>query len=208
MDNRISEILEENAGKFNNKEIDSTQMLKKVEEFFDQCTDFDDVEKLISYCLYDESGAGIVVAKSLAQRAVTQRAQGKIGPTDRFGKSVSQAVENLILAKSFAQYATPHDKNEFMMYFNKANELASDSFDYRLLAGRLYEACRDIGDPTIDPDFVRTKTLMQRAVDLSVQENSLPGLEDMESMAKTQINDKDYAKSITALKKKVKKANQ
>lgn len=135
-------------------------MLKKVEEFFDHCADFDDVEKLISYCLYDESGAGIVTAKLLAEKAVTLRAQGKIGPTDRFGKLVSQAIENLILAKAFAQYSTPQDKEEFMMYFNKANELASDSFDYRQLAGTLYDACRNIGDPTIDSDFVRTKTLM------------------------------------------------
>ena len=208
MDEKVVKILEENSKKFSNQEISALEMLSAVEGVFDKCVDFDDVAGLIFDCLRDESGAGMITAKSIAAKAVSQRIQGKMGPTDRFGKMLSPALEYLILAKAFAKYSSPNDREEFMLYFDKANELASDSFDYRQLAGNLYDACRDLGEPAIDPDFVRVRSLMQRAVDLSVQENSLPGLEDMESMAKFQIKDKELTKSISALKRKLKKANQ
>ncbi len=206
MEIEIAEALNKNSEKFKSQEIDLTQMLKVVEECFEKCVNFDDLESIILYCLEDKSGAGIALAKTLTERAVHKREQGQLKPVERFGKAVSLTIEFLIIANAFVRYQ-PNGKELFMVYFNRADGLASESFDYRQLAGSLYDACWKAEDPTIDPDYVRTRELMRRAVELSVQENSLTGLEDMESMAKDQINDKDFAKSITALKRKMKKAN-
>lgn len=205
MDDKILETLEFNQSKFAENKINSTQLGKAICEFVDKCESFDDVATLISYCRNDESGAAIIVAKNMVEQALLLRREGKIGPVDRNGQPASVTVELLILANSFAKYSPPNDKETYLSLFKRAHDAAGGSFDFRQLAGSLYNACKNIGDSTIDPDFVLTKELVKKAADLSLEENSLRGIEDMASMAKDQLKDKDLTKYVATLKKKLKK---
>ena len=205
MDDKILEVLDSNQSKFEENKIDSTQMGKAICGCVDKCSDFDDVETLVFYCIKDESGSGIGYAKEVVEKALLLRKAGKISPVDRNGKAVSEAIELLILANSFAKFSRPNDKDTYLSLFSKARVVAGGSFDFQMLAGSLYDACKNIEDSNIDPDFALTKELIKKAADLSFEENSLQGIEDMASMAKSQINDKDLVKYVTALKKKLKK---
>ena len=205
MDDKILEALDSNQSKFEENKIDSTQMGKSICGFVDKCNNFDDVETLVFYCIKDESGSGIGFAKEVVEKALLLRKAGKIGPVDRNGKAVSETIELLILANSFAKFSRPNDKDTYLSLFNKAHVVAGGSFDFRMLAGSLYDACKNIEDSTIDPDFALTKELVKKAADLSLEENSLRGIEDMASMAESQMNDNDLAKYVAALKKKIKK---
>ena len=205
MDEKIHETLDSNQSKFEKNKIDSTQLGKAICGFVDKCNSFDDVQTLVFYCIQDESGSGIGFAKEVVAKALLLRKAGEIGPVDRNGKAVSETIELLILADSFAKFSRPNDKDTYLSLFNKAHDVSGGSFDFRMLAGSLYDACGNIEDSTIDPDFVLTKELVKKAADLSLEENSLLGIEHMASMAKSQINDKDLAKYVAALKKKIKK---
>jgi hypothetical protein len=205
MDDKILDALDLNQSKFEENKIDSTQRGKVICGFVDKCQNFNDVETLVLRCIEDKSGPGILFAKEAVEKALVLRKSGKIGPIDRNGKAVSETIELLILANSFAKFCQPNDKETYLSLFNKAHVAAVGSFDFRMLAGSLYDACRNIEDTTIDPDFALTKELAKKAADLSLDENSLLGIEDMASMAKNQLNDKDLAKYVAALKKKIKK---
>jgi hypothetical protein len=63
MDEKILEVLDSNQSKFEESKIDSTQVGKAICGFVDKCSNFDDVEILIYYCIKDESGLGIRFAK-------------------------------------------------------------------------------------------------------------------------------------------------
>jgi len=207
MEDKIIEALDLNQSKFEENKIDSTQLGNAICGFVDKCTNFSDVEILIFYCLQDESGSGIKFAKQVVDKALLLRKTGKIGQVLRNGKETSETYQLLILANSFAKCDRPNDKDTYLSLFNMAHVVANGSMDFRMLAGSFYSACVNIEDSSIDPDFVLTKELIKKAADLSLEENSLPGIEDMASMAKEsrQLNDKDLVKYITALKKKLKK---
>jgi hypothetical protein len=205
MDDKILETLDLNESKFEENKIDSTQMGKAIFGFVDKCNNFDDVETLVSYCIKDKSGSGIQFAKEVVEKALLLRKEGKIGPVHRKGQEVSETIELLILANSFAKFSRPNDKGTFLDLFNKAHGVAVGSFDFRQLAGALFDACKNIEDPTIDQDFSLTKELVKKAADLSLEENSLLGIDDMASMAKSQLGDKDLTKYVATLKKKIKK---
>ena len=204
MDAKILETLDSNLTKFEGNKIDSTQMGEVIFQFVEKCDDFDDVETLIFYCVKDESGKGIEFAIKVIEKAVLLRKNGAIGPVNRNGKIVTETVELIILANSIAKFSTPNDKQTYLSLFNKAHTAAKVSFDFQILAASLFSACENFEDPTLDIDFTLTKLLAKKTADLSLEENNLLGIESIESMAKDQLKDKDLAKYVTALKKKIK----
>jgi hypothetical protein len=176
-------------------------VVKNIQE----CSDIDDVELLLMYCLNDESGVGLECAKKLAAKAVGLRETDVLQPVVRNGIPVSKSVEMLILANSFSKYSKPNDKEIYLKIFGKAHTYAKDSFDNQLLAHSLYQACNNIGDQTIDTNFTLTTELIKKAANLSVEESNTACFEALTYMAKDRLKDKELVKFISTQKKKTKK---
>ncbi len=179
-------------------------MVNIVSQYVDKCVDFDDIRSMIFYYITDETGVGIGFAKDLVDKALRLRSAGKLAAVERNHSPISKTAEMLILADSFADYSRPKDKEAYLSLFAKAHGAAETSFDFQLLAGSLCAACGNIEDPSIDSEFVLTKELVKKAAELALEENSIGGIEDMAYMAKDRLGDKDLAKYIATLKKKLK----
>ena len=202
MNEKILEILEQNQIKFDEKKIDAAEMGAFAKKSVDQCEDLDEVCTLIFYCLNDDSGVGLGIAKDIAAQALALRKSGCLRPVERNGP-VSATVELLILAKAFAKYGKPNDKEIYLSIFERAREEAKKAFDYQLLSYSLFEACDCFGDPLMDVDFVLTKDLVRRAADLSFEEKNIACINDLSYLAKDRLKDKDLVKYIAARKKKI-----
>ena len=205
MNEKILEQLEVNQNKYEEGTINGVQMTAFVVENIGECSDFDDVETLLMYCMNDESGVGLECAKILASKAIDLRETDLLRSVERNEIPVSRTVEMLILANSFSKYSRPNDKEIYQTIFAKAHAGAKDAFDYQLLANSLYEACNNIGDLNIDANFTLTIELIKKAADIAVEENNILCFEALAYMAKDRLKDKELIKSIAAQKKKIKK---
>jgi len=168
------------------------------------CSNLDEVDNLFFYALRDDWEEGIAVCEEIAGEALKLRNAGKIGGLERGDKEASKSFEYVTIARAFAAYGKPNSKEFFRKYFDKAISEANSYLDYEILAGTLATARRDMDDTELDPEFTRTRELLNKALELAIKEKAKISLESLASIAEYDLSDKKLAKSIKDSMKKIK----
>jgi len=205
MDEKVSDHIASNYSKYEKQEIDWASMSQVLLDGLKKCDNFNDVTNLIYYCTSNEAGIGLDCARKIADTAFELRNLGTIKAISRNGVETSKAIEYMTLANSFAKYSCAQDGKYFMKFIGHAENSATNSLDFRLLAGHLYDGCNNLEDPSVDTEYHLTKKFIVKAVELCVEESNTRGIEDMIDLTKNRIGDKELVKRLNALKKKLKK---
>jgi hypothetical protein len=198
------DLLEEKYDALQNKKITVPDYYSLVENALPQVQDFDGVETLCFFAQRDNHTEGIAVSKRIVKASVGMRSKGKLSGITRNGNLVSETGEYLLLAKIFARFDSPNDKDSFLEYFNRAERTASTCFDFELLASGLAAACRDFEDEALDPGMARTRAFIDKGLALALETKEPDRVDALAVIAEYDLMDMKLAKSLKDAKKKMK----
>ena len=204
MEQNWIDSLEEKYEALQNKRITASDYYSLVENTVPQVQDFDGVETLCFFAQRDNQSEGIVASKKIVKAAVEMRSQGKLSGITRDGNLVSETGEYLLVAKIFAKFDSPNDKDSFLEYFKRAEQAASTCFDFELLASGLAAACRDFEDEALDLGMARTRAFIDKGLALALETKEPDRIDALAIIAEYDLMDKKLAKSLKDAKKKMK----
>lgn len=204
MKDAVSDSLEAAYAECTTGNLSVKDYLKVIEGALPKCDSMEDVDSLMFYALRDGWHEGLDACKRLAEKSFALRGSNKLTPITRQGRNASVTYEILQIAKHFAQFGKPQSASEFLKYFDLATAAAGARLDYEILVTSLAEACRNVDDQTIDPDFERCRELIEKAFKVAIEERSTTTLDSLAYTAEVDIGDKKLAKQIKDARKKLK----
>lgn len=180
------------------KRMKPEKFLKALEDEVANCSSMDEIDTLMFYSMREDLPGGIETCERIADAGVKGKAAGKLSSDS------AESFQFKTVAEHFVAFGKANSKEAFFKFFDLAVSHAKSCLDFEILVSTLTDACRNAEGVMIDPDFIKTRALLEKTLVLAVEEKKKLTLETLAYIAENDLGDKSLAKEIKGAMKKIK----